>query len=60
MRIPSSEKEKRDNIRAIMRDIAREIWRLPAARQNEVSNRLRSMLRNLEKENNRPVDWTSL
>ena len=38
-----------------MRDIAREIWRLPAARQGEVADRLLVIRRNLEKENARPV-----
>jgi hypothetical protein len=43
-----------------MRDIAREIWRLPAARQTEISERLLSMLRKLEKENSLPPDRTFL
>lgn len=60
MTLPASEKEKRENLRATMRDIARQIWRLPAARRIEVGDRLLSMLRNLEKENNRPVDRTTL
>jgi len=50
-----AEREKRESIRGIMRDIARQIWRLPAHRQAEVSDRLLSMLRNLEKENSRSV-----
>jgi hypothetical protein len=50
----------RENIRGIMRDIARQIWRLSAARQTEVSDRLLSMRRKPEKENALPVDRTFL
>lgn len=60
MTMSSSEKDKRENIRAILRDIAREIWRLSAARQAEVGERLLYMLRKLEKENALPVDRTFL
>jgi hypothetical protein len=58
--MPTSELETREDIRGIMRNIAREICRLPAPRQTEVSDRLLSMLRNLQKENALPVDRTSL
>jgi len=60
MTISNFEREKRESIRGIMRDIAREIWRLSAALQAEVSDRLLSMLRKLEKENALPVDRTFL
>ena len=55
MTLPQSERDKRESIGGTMRDIAREIWRLPAARQGEVADRLLVIRRNLEKENARPV-----
>jgi len=60
MTMSNSEREKRESIRGTMRDIAREMWRLPAARQAEVSDRLLSILRKLEKENALPADRTFL
>ena len=58
--MPKAERERRADIRALMRDIARQIWRLPAARQAEVSLCLLSMLRNLEEENRRPIGTIEL
>ena len=55
MTMPKSERERREYVRGIMRDIAREIWRLPPPRQAEVGDRLLSMLRKLEKENTRLI-----
>jgi len=60
MTLSKSERERRENIRGIMRDIARQIWRLPAARQAEIGDRLLSILRKLEKENALPADRTFL
>ena len=60
MTISNSEREKRESIGGIMRDIAREIWRLSPARQAEISERLLSMLHKLEKQNALPGDRTFL
>ena len=49
-----SEKEKRENFRAIMRDVARQIWLLPFPRQDQVRDQLLSLLRDLETENRSP------
>ncbi len=56
MTMPKFEQERRADIRAIMRDIARQIFKLPATRQAEVSRSLISMLRILEEENRSPID----
>ena len=51
MWLSRSDKEKREYIRATMRDIARQIWLLPFPRQDEVRDQLLSLLRDLETEN---------
>ena len=47
----TDEERRRDNVRAIMRDIARATRQLDPHRQDEIAAVLLVMLRNLEQEN---------
>ena len=60
MTLDATERKMRGSIRAAMRDIARQIWRLPAPRQAEIKERLLVILHNLETEANRPKHSISL